>query len=260
MHQQYKRRTGRDMDAGRKAAHARARARDGGQSASTYSDAIPVIGTGKGIYETFTGKDPITGNNVNRWVAGGTTALGILPFGKVIGKAIVKRGSKLLKGGDKAADVAARQSAKATTEQTAKQLDEVASSSGVDFVKNTGALGGTRATTRQINAAQSELADLGIGFNRNFKGNGGSFSFGSSPVVSVPKHPTQIQLFHELTHARQYGQLGREGYIGLGKYARESHVFNNIWKNRSNFNRAEVKDAINYQRSLRSQFNRGAID
>ena len=136
----------------------------------------------------------------------------------------------------------------------------VAPNSGVDFVKNTGALGGTRATTRQINAAQSELADLGIGFNRSFKGNGGSFSFGSSPVVSVPKHPTQIQLFHELTHARQFGQLGREGYIGLGKYARESHVFNNIWKNRSNFNRAEVKDAINYQRSLRSQFNRGAID
>ncbi|MGJ8678518.1 MAG: RHS repeat-associated core domain-containing protein [Akkermansiaceae bacterium] len=129
-----------------------------------------------------------------------------------------------------------------------------------DFVRNTGSLGGRFATTRQINAAQSELSGLGIGFNRKFKGNGGSFNFGTNPTVSVPKRPTQIQLFHEVTHARQFSFLGRGAYTGLGKYARETHVFRQIWKNRRNFNRAEVRDAAGYLRALRYKFRVGAID
>jgi hypothetical protein len=63
-----------------------------------------------------------------------------------------------------------------------------------------------------------------------------------------------------MTHARQFGQLGREAYRDLGRYARETHMFNKIWQSRSNFNRAEVRDAIDYIRSLRTQNRMGAID
>ena len=182
--------------------------------------------------EVGDGHDPLTGERANRGMALASIGLGFV-------------------GTTFRAPVRGMRAAKA-----------VGAPNSVDFVKNTGPLGGKLATTRQVNAAQRELSNFGIGFNRSFKGKGGAFDFAdaSAPFVSVPKRPTQIQLFHEMTHARQYGQLGRGAYIGLGKFNREAHVFNQIWKNRRNFNNAEVRDAIQYMRDIRTLYRRGAID
>jgi hypothetical protein len=62
----------------------------------------------------------------------------------------------------------------------------------VDFVKNTGTLGGKLATTRQLNAAQRELGEMGISLNRRYTGNGGAFDWGDAPAVSLMKHPTEF--------------------------------------------------------------------
>ncbi|MCL9663126.1 pre-toxin TG domain-containing protein [Paenibacillus hunanensis] len=63
------------------------------QGGSFVADAIPFVGTAKGIQEVFTGVDVITGQQLSvtdRVAAGGGTLLSWLPGGKVAGKWAVK--------------------------------------------------------------------------------------------------------------------------------------------------------------------------
>ncbi|WP_188778265.1 pre-toxin TG domain-containing protein [Paenibacillus hunanensis] len=63
------------------------------QGGSFIADAIPFVGTAKGIQEVFTGVDLITGQQLSvtdRVAAGGGTLLSWLPGGKVAGKWAVK--------------------------------------------------------------------------------------------------------------------------------------------------------------------------
>ncbi|GGJ30437.1 pre-toxin TG domain-containing protein [Paenibacillus hunanensis] len=63
------------------------------QGGSFVADAIPFVGTAKGIQEVFTGVDLITGQQLSvtdRVAAGGGTLLSWLPGGKVAGKWAVK--------------------------------------------------------------------------------------------------------------------------------------------------------------------------
>ncbi len=56
------------------------------ESTSLILDFVPVIGSGKSVMELISGKDVITGQEVNRWLAGGGIILGIIPFGKILTK------------------------------------------------------------------------------------------------------------------------------------------------------------------------------
>ncbi len=63
------------------------------QGGSFVADAIPFVGTAKGLQEVFTGVDLITGEQLSvtdRVAAGGGTLLSWLPGGKVAGKWAVK--------------------------------------------------------------------------------------------------------------------------------------------------------------------------
>jgi hypothetical protein len=92
------------------------------QVGSTGADFVPFVGTGKGGYETFTGKDPVTGKSLSggeRVVAGIGTVASVIPGGKLVVKGI---GKAIAKGGDEAAG-AVTTSARATQESTENMVD-----------------------------------------------------------------------------------------------------------------------------------------
>ncbi len=109
---------------------------------------------------------------------------------------------------------------------------------GVTFVKN----------------ADDYMHKIGLGDNVR-----GAFDF-ETGAIYLRKGATAYEAFHEMAHAQQWASIGREAYIGLGKYARESHVFQEIWKNRSQFSKAELQHAIDYMRDIRELFQLGRID
>lgn len=49
-------------------------------------DFVPFVGTGKSGLELINGKDVITGQHINRWLAAGGIILGVVPFGKLLTK------------------------------------------------------------------------------------------------------------------------------------------------------------------------------
>ncbi|MCR2803387.1 pre-toxin TG domain-containing protein [Paenibacillus soyae] len=66
-------------------------------------DFVPIVGTGKGIYEVWEGEDPLTGGKLTtteRVVAGVGTVASLLPGGKLVVKAGWKWGKKLFSGSD----------------------------------------------------------------------------------------------------------------------------------------------------------------
>ena len=56
------------------------------QALSLVLDFVPFVGSGKSALEVFSGKDPITGEHINRWLAAGGIVLGFIPFGKLLTK------------------------------------------------------------------------------------------------------------------------------------------------------------------------------
>eukprot|EP00009_Paramoeba_aestuarina_P003553 CAMPEP_0201506722 /NCGR_PEP_ID=MMETSP0161_2-20130828/588_1 /ASSEMBLY_ACC=CAM_ASM_000251 /TAXON_ID=180227 /ORGANISM="Neoparamoeba aestuarina, Strain SoJaBio B1-5/56/2" /LENGTH=339 /DNA_ID=CAMNT_0047900895 /DNA_START=136 /DNA_END=1152 /DNA_ORIENTATION=- len=59
----------------------------GAQAASIIIDLVPFAGTAKGVLEVITGKDPITGEKLNRFLAAVGVAASLIPFGKALLKA-----------------------------------------------------------------------------------------------------------------------------------------------------------------------------
>jgi Metallopeptidase toxin 4 len=155
-----------------------------------------------------------------------------------------------------------------------KAADAAKASKNVDFAEGAwdgkrhagaGNLGGQRISRKELKGLAEELGEHGIELNH--KGDkairqlgGGENARGAFHIdkdgnasVVLRAGATKYEAFHEMTHARQYMELGREAYVKLGTYARESHVFNEIWKNRRLFNKNEVNSAIGYMRRLRRQ-------
>ncbi len=126
----------------------------------------------------------------------------------------------------------------------------------------TGLFGSVRLTRRELSSIKSEMAELGVGVTKNAdryldrlgKQTGRHIQAGfdrETGTIFLRKGAAQFEAFHEMAHARHWKQLGPEAYEGIGKYARESHVFNQIWKNRTQFSKPELQDAINYMRRLK---------
>jgi Metallopeptidase toxin 4 len=63
-----------------------------------------------------------------------------------------------------------------------------------------------------------------------------------------------------IADARQFIEIGQETYVKLGRFEREAHVFNTIWKNRRAFNKSEIQASIEYIRYLRTMKRLGRID
>ncbi len=68
--------------------------------------------------------------------------------------------------------------------------------------------------------------------------------------VLLRANPTYYEWFHESAHARQWLELGKEGYQSQSVLAREAHVYNEIMANAGQFNRPELRHAQNYIQRL----------
>ncbi|UDN38148.1 hypothetical protein LG402_15630 [Proteus sp. NMG38-2] len=129
---------------------------------------------------------------------------------------------------------------------------------------HTGYLNSPRLSRRELTDIRNELSELGIKFVKNADRllpphTRGGFDY-TSGTVYLKRGATRYEAFHEMTHAKQYAAIGKEAYIALGTYARESHVFNTIIGNRTIFSSAELKHAVGYMRELKRRYLRGAIN
>lgn len=88
---------------------------------STVVDVVPVAGTVKSVVETVTGKDPITGEPVNRAVAAAGIGASLIPGGKAALKTGVKAASALSDG----AKSAAKNTGKLSKVQKSKTVEQV---------------------------------------------------------------------------------------------------------------------------------------
>jgi hypothetical protein len=180
---------------------------------------------------------------------------------------------------DKVADTG--KGAKTTTEaieRANKAADGAKASKNVDFAEGSwdgkrragvGNLEGRRLSRRELNSLEHELNENGLNLNRKadkvIRQQGGTekaraaFDYESGTVL-LRNGATHFEAFHEMTHARQFIEIGQEAYVNLGRFEREAHVFNTVWKNRKLFNKSEVEASIEYIRYLRTMKRLGRID
>lgn len=95
------------------------------QALSMLLDFVPFVGSGKSAIECVRGKDLITGEHMNRWLAAGGLVLGLVPFGK-----LVTRGMARAESADRIASQIARGGA--TKEAVSKRIENIISSGGAD--------------------------------------------------------------------------------------------------------------------------------
>ena len=130
-------------------------------------------------------------------------------------------------------------------------------------------LGSKRLTTNQLKQYEAQLSEYGVtlkcGASATARLNkeGARAGFDSlKNAVYLRKNATFYDAFHELQHVKHRASIGRAAYDDIrttGTYAKETHVFNQIWENRNLFNEQEVMHAIDYMRWLKTQYRRGAI-
>jgi hypothetical protein len=200
-----------------------------------------------------------------QWSDAGLTAVGVIPFvgdslkfakyGRFADEAVsgIEAGARW---GDEVAELATSR---------VSTLDFMADGRRVSGM--TGHLGSPRLTRAEQLAFRDEMAAIGITVNRGSErildrvepGLPAAFDY-SSGTIYLRSGPTKYHAFHEATHARQYVDLGRESYLNLGRYAREQHVFHEIYKNRSLFTIEETRHALDYLRDLRHRYRSGLID
>jgi Metallopeptidase toxin 4 len=173
------------------------------------------------------------------------------------------KASKVANITDKVADTG--KGAKTSTEAVEgvdKAADGAKASKNVDFAegnwdgkrrRGVGNLEGRRLSRRELNSLEHELKENGLNLNRKadkvIRQQGGTekaraaFDYESGTVL-LRNGATHFEAFHEMTHARQFIEIGQEAYIKLGRFEREAHVFNTIWKNRRLFNKSEMEASI----------------
>lgn len=136
-----------------------------------------------------------------------------------------------------------------------------------EFLNEPGWLNAPRLTPQKLRVLQEQASALGVhlmtdadqflddvdpAIRAAFERNTGT--------VLLRKGATAYEAFYEMAHARQWASLGVDEYTALGTYAREQHVFREIFLNRQQFSRDEMKHAIDYLRGLRNEFRLGFID
>jgi len=138
---------------------------------------------------------------------------------------------------------------------------------------STGYLNSARLSRSELRAFAGEMNDIGVNFVIIKNGEKfvpatnvplprsvrGAFS-PDTETVYLRKGATDFEAFHEGAHAKQYADLGYDAYKAQGRYARESHVFNEIYTNRHRFSYTERMDALRYIRDLRNDFRMGVIN
>jgi hypothetical protein len=128
-------------------------------------------------------------------------------------------------------------------------------------------LGSKRLNAQQLDQYSAQLGEYGVTLSRGreatsiLKKHGARAAFDSfDDVVYLRKNATAYDAFHELQHVKHRAALGQAEYRRIGEYARERHVFEQVFKNRSQFNREELRHGLNYLRDEKFLFNRGVID
>lgn len=82
--------------------------------------------------------------------------------------------------------------------------------------------------------AEAQLGPRAAGFNYK------------EGVIYLQTNATRYEFEHELTHAKQWAEIGEEAYRELGTWARELHVFDTLMEDSSKLNRYEFEHARNY--------------
>lgn len=219
-------------------------------------------------YQAIAGAGQAAGlsENTSQWIA--FIADAMLPTVVTGG---VSLGQKLLQsGGRSVADDLSREIAEkipgrpgtATTANNSLDEMRVRPVSG-----HTGFKESARLNRREILELRDDLATIGVKLERNAdrildrigQNVRGGFDY-ESGTVYLRRGATSYEAFHEATHARQWANLGRANYVALGQFARERHVFQQVFANRPQFSRSELAHAVSYMRDIRSKFNAGLIE
>ncbi|MEL4027154.1 pre-toxin TG domain-containing protein [Caldifermentibacillus hisashii] len=88
----------------------------------------------------------------------------------------------------------------------------------IDYVEETGRLGGKRYSEKDLKLLGNYLEKRGVTLKVGDEflppGKGGGFNYNTGELV-LKSHPTQYEVWHELSHYIQYKQIGREAYSNL---------------------------------------------
>ena len=68
----------------------------------------------------------------------------------------------------------------------------------------------------------------------------------------LPKNSTEIVAFHKLAHVKHWKSIGKEAYKNISKLDREMNVWEQIFKNRDRWTKAELEDALRYINDIRT--------
>ncbi|CAJ1316691.1 zincin-like metallopeptidase toxin domain-containing protein [Paenibacillus nuruki] len=219
---------------------------------SFLADAVPILGTVKGVQEVFTGTDYVTGQELSvgdRVATGVGTLVSFVPGGKVVGKTATKSaidgGSWLIRKFSKK-----------------NSADEVLNES-IDY-RNVQRLQNSRketlALTKEIRQFKQYWGQYGINVKVDKKGKvlrgelEAGFDYGSGEIW-IKKNPSLINLYHEGYHAEQWLAIGKEAYMNLNRLEREEYVFSRVMQNENLFDTPSINHSKEYIDRLRSKYN-----
>ena len=141
----------------------------------------------------------------------------------------------------------------------ARVEDEVANALGtVDAMEDArrmsgrGRLGGLIAKGSSLDSLMNEAKSLKIPVEFNDAlldklpdgGKAAAFDYSSGKII-IRSDATELEIFHELQHAKQWVALGRDpkAYTAVDVFAREFHVYRQIMDNKSRWSPRELSEA-----------------
>lgn len=214
------------------------------------ADAIPYVGTVKGIQETITGVNYITGEqlSVGDRVANGVgTLISLIPIpgAKYVGKygteRVIDVGGCVIKQFGK-------------TSIDSKVIHETLDSRKVQILKNS--IGENLASRKEIRQFKKTWGQVGVTVNVDKKGKvlRGKYEAGfdySNGEIWIKKNPSLINLYHEGYHAEQWLAIGKDAYMNLSRLEREEYVFSRVMKNEELFDDNSINHSKEYINDLR---------
>ncbi|MNL45187.1 hypothetical protein D3C87_1678140 [compost metagenome] len=138
-------------------------------------------------------------------------------------------------------------------------------------VSRRGYLGARKLSKKELNVyirkinemsnGKSEVVILPVG-DKFLKGNKAAFH-PFSGTLYVQKGVTEFEIFHEFKHFEEFKKIGRDEYLkgavdisgdyvldAIRTYKREKYVFDEIMKNKSKFNNAQIARAQEYMEEV----------
>ncbi|WP_285889144.1 pre-toxin TG domain-containing protein [Paenibacillus glycanilyticus] len=160
-------------------------------------DVVPFVGTVKGFQQAFTGMNYVTGERLSvadRWAEGIGATLSVVPI----------PGLKYL--------------GKYGTSEIIDASRGLAKGTNLDFINETGRLGGNLYTKKDLKLLGNYLGRRGVSLKVGDEylppGKGGGFNYITDELV-LRSNPTQYEVWHELSHYIQYKQIGKDAYTNL---------------------------------------------